>query len=113
MFLEMGRVFLLKRKFLDAQKGEDEDFVQSKSFAVDDGAWEKLVEVNKRMKQAVVMRRNKREESFGSMKVLTLLLSLDLSWFSWVMCDCVCGRLVLFIHIYLDRSRSTKIGIGA
>jgi hypothetical protein len=38
MFLEMGRVFLLKRKFLDAQKGEDEDFVQSKSFAVDDGA---------------------------------------------------------------------------
>lgn len=53
---------LLKRKFLDAQRGEEEESVQSRSPVVDDGAWGKLVEVKEMMKPAVTMRKIKRKK---------------------------------------------------
>lgn len=65
--LENDGFCLLNRKFLDAQRGEEEESVQSRSPVVDDGARGKLVEVKEMMKQAVTMRKIKRKKVFGSM----------------------------------------------
>lgn len=76
--------------------------VLSKSLAVDDGAWEKLVEVKKMIKQAVMMRRNKRMKSFGSMDWGYLSFYLDLTWLSNA-----CA--VNHIYLLLDRPKISNV----